>query len=186
MKKYLVLLLTLLLAAGCVLLRGPDHPDAEARGRWDSSDARQAVRTLVGEMMSSEWLERFREGHEHPPSVLLGELTNETREKIDTNALSRRLLEALRGSGEVTVTDSKELPSSGSGEENRSYERLMRMGREAGADYLLVGNLHALARRTENPERALVSYRLNFELIHITSNRKAYLGNWQIKKLVEL
>ncbi len=186
MKKYLVLLLTLMLAAGCVLLRGPGHPDADARGRWDSSDARRAVRTLVGEMMSSDWLERFREGHDHPPALLLGELTNETREEIDTDALSSRLLGALRSSGDVTVAESNELPSGESGEGDRSYERLMRIGREAGADYLLVGNLHALARRTENPERALVSYRLNLELIDITSNRKAYIGNWQIKKLVEL
>lgn len=77
MKKYLLLMLALLLAGGCVILRGPGHPDADARGRWDRFDARRAA-------------------------------------------------------------------------------------------------------------SALVSYRLNLELIHITSNRKAYIGNWQIKKLVEL
>lgn len=185
--RYLVTALTLMIllqASGCNILRKADHPQAEANGRWDRSDARRAARQLSGEMLEGEWITRHREEHRARPVIIVGNIRNETGEAIDTRAITNRLLEALRRSGDLSLKrlDASEEESQG----RTSYNLLRQAGERSGADYMLIGNINALARQTDRPGQALVSYRLNVELVHIETNRKAFIGSWGIRKAVEI
>lgn len=185
--RYLVTALTLMIllqASGCNILRKADHPQAEANGRWDRSDARRAARQLSGEMLEGEWITRHREEHRARPVIIVGNIRNETGEGIDTRAITNRLLEALRRSGDLSLKrlDASEEESQG----RTSYNLLRQAGERSGADYMLIGNINALARQTDRPGQALVSYRLNVELVHIETNRKAFIGSWGIRKAVEI
>lgn len=180
----LMLMLMLLQTSGCHILRRADHPQAEANGRWDRSDARRAARQLTGELLDGEWISRHREEHRARPVLIVGNIRNETGEAIDTGAITNRLMDALRRSGDLSLERFDT-----SGEENRSgtsYSLLRRAGERSGADYMLIGNINALARKTDRPGQALVSYRLNLELVHIETNRKAFIGSWGIRKAVEI
>ena len=56
-------------------------------------------------------------------------------------------------------------------------------GEELGADFMLQGSINTISDRVEGKE--VKYYQVNLELIDIQSQRKAWIGEKKIKKLVK-
>jgi PBP1b-binding outer membrane lipoprotein LpoB len=65
-----------------------------------------------------------------------------------------------------------------------SLESVKAMGRELGADLMLIGNMSSITDQSLNKRQKAVFYTVNMELIDIETNQKKWFGNKKIKKIV--
>ena len=81
----------------------------------------------------------------------------------------------------VAEIDTEAAPSSGAA--NASEATAKAEGEELGADFMLQGSINTISDRVEGKE--VKYYQVNLELIDIQSQRKAWIGEKKIKKLVK-
>ena len=62
-------------------------------------------------------------------------------------------------------------------------ETLSRLGEETGADFMLQGTITSTIDAIEG--RRSIFYQINLELISIETNEKVWIGEKEIKKLIE-
>jgi hypothetical protein len=55
-------------------------------------------------------------------------------------------------------------------------------GQEQGADYMLIGTINTI--RDEVKGTAVMYYQVNLELVSLSNNVKAWIGEKQIKKVI--
>jgi PBP1b-binding outer membrane lipoprotein LpoB len=66
---------------------------------------------------------------------------------------------------------------------NASEKTRSEMGRETGADFMLKGTINAIVDAIDG--KAAVSYQIHLNLIDMKNNVKVWIGEKQIKKIVE-
>jgi len=59
------------------------------------------------------------------------------------------------------------------------------MAQEIGADYMVLGTISSNVQETLKGDKISLFYTVNLELINIEKNLKAWLGEKEIKKIVE-
>jgi PBP1b-binding outer membrane lipoprotein LpoB len=64
-----------------------------------------------------------------------------------------------------------------------SAETMKRLGQELGADFYLGGVITSVLDAKEGEK--VVFYKVNLELINIETNEKVWIGDKQIKKVIE-
>ena len=65
---------------------------------------------------------------------------------------------------------------------NASDESMKGPGQEAGADFMLKGSLNTIVDQADG--KKVVFYQTNLELIDMSTNRKAWIGEKKIKKII--
>lgn len=188
----LVLLIAALSACSPALKVNRVDPDTQTdlSGKWNDTDARMVSEEMISDVLSKAWYENFREQNEgENPVVIVGTVRNETMEHIDTKVFTKEIERAFINSGMVDVVASSE--ERGEIRQERaeqqsfaSLESVKAMGRELGADLMLIGNVSSITDRTLNKRQTAVFYTVNMELIDIETNRKMWFGNKKIKKVI--
>lgn len=158
-------------------------------GQWNDTDSRLVAEEMIGDVLSRTWVQDFRLRHSgKAPVVIVGTVRNRSDEHINTRTFVKNLERELINSGEVDF-----VAASGEREDIRaerqdqaaysSEETAKEEGQEIGADFMLYGSINTITDRIEGKQ--VKYYQVNLELSHIETNRKVWIGEKKIKKVVK-
>ncbi|HKW36268.1 MAG TPA: penicillin-binding protein activator LpoB [Burkholderiales bacterium] len=157
-------------------------------GGWNDTDSRLVSQEMIQDSLSRPWLQEFRgRAGQNRPAVIVGEVRNLSHEHINTNTFTLEMERALINSGKVDFVASKQ-ERQGVRDERKDQDLNARedtrnaMGRELGADFMLTGSINTIV--DPNGSEQLLYYQVNMTLISLADNRKVWVGQKDIKKLV--
>jgi uncharacterized protein (TIGR02722 family) len=193
-KIFVLLLVIVLMAfAGCAttpkIERTAVETTIDVSGRWNDTDSRMVSEAMIADCLNRPWLNSFvssRQGRR--PDVIVGRVVNKSHEHINVQTFIKDLEMALINSGRVNFVASK-TERTGVREEREdmavhaSDESMKGPGQEAGADYMLIGSLNSIT--DEAGGKKVVYYQVNLELVDMSNNRKAWVGQKEIKKFIK-
>ncbi|HUL93355.1 MAG TPA: penicillin-binding protein activator LpoB [Burkholderiales bacterium] len=157
-------------------------------GGWNDTDSRMVSQEMIQDSLSRAWLQEFRgRPGQTRPAVIVGEVRNLSHEHINTNTFTLDLERALINSGKVDFVATKQ-ERQGIRDERKDQDLNAReetrnaMGRELGADFMLTGTINTIV--DPNGSEQLLFYQVNMTLISLKDNRKVWVGQKDIRKLV--
>ena len=157
-------------------------------GRWNDTDSRLVAEEMIMDSLSRPWIDNFYEDEDRSPVLIVGSIRNRSSEHIDTQIFTKDIERELINSGLVEfVASSGERDALREEREDQqsqaSLESMKRLGQETGADYMMIGTISSVTDQVDGVKAVL--YQVDMELIHIETNRKAWIGSKEIKKIVE-
>ena len=174
MHKFFLLLIIVLLAAGCSVTTREVTPDEKViyDEGYHFSDKKAIVADMVQSLLSKHPLVRATE---RPVLIAYG-IANRTSEHISTSGISDDIRQALVNSGRVRMVNESQRKNI---EAETSYQyggsvaaetRILK-ARQVGAEYMLSGTLRSIRKNEEQQfrlkKRTLQYYSLNMELTDI-------------------
>jgi uncharacterized protein (TIGR02722 family) len=181
-----------MLYAGCggggkVVSRIEPDKAIDLSGDWNDTDSRLVAEEMISDVLARPWLADFKGEKKRTPDVIVGTVRNRTDEHIQTVAFIKNLEKELINSGRVTFVANKEERTEVRDEradqqENATRESMKKFQQEAGADFMLRGDITTIVDQ-EGGEKVKY-YQVNLELVNIETNRKAWIGEKKIKKYV--
>jgi penicillin-binding protein activator len=185
-----LVLLALVAASGCAtkVERLDESKTVDLSGGWNDTDSRMVSQEMIQDSLSRPWLQEFRpRPGQSRPAVIIGEVRNLSHEHINTNTFTLDLERALLNSGKVDFVATKQ-ERQGIRDERKDQDLNARedtrnaMGKELGADFMLTGTINTIV--DPNGDEQLLYYQVNMTLISLSDNRKVWVGQKDIKKLV--
>jgi uncharacterized protein (TIGR02722 family) len=157
-------------------------------GRWNDTDAQQVAEAMISDVLSRPWLSDFNMAEGRKPVVIVGEVRNRSDEHIETLVFTKSLERELINSGKVRfVAGAAERGAVRSEKLDQQMEAsentMKRLGQETGADFYLGGVITSVTDAVDG--QRVVFYKVNLELINVESSEKVWIGDKQIKKVVE-
>lgn len=184
---------TILILAGC---SGPSvevsrvDPDEEIAltDRWNATDSRMVSQTMIQDMVSFPWYNRFVAEHGREPVVVVHSVRNRSHEHIEVNTFINDIRRAMLMTGDLDFV------ASGDERDEIREERLQQemhaspdsiaaMGQELGADFALTGEINSFVDTLDG--NRVTSYQVDMRLINIETTRDVWLGTERIQKLQE-
>lgn len=163
------------------------NPDSQSdlSGNWNDTDARMVAEDMTADILSAAWLQNV-----DLPVLIVGEIKNNTTEHIRTDIFIKELERAIVNSQKVEIVADPDQRNQIIAERDHqqqyaSYESAASVAQELGADYMLVGGIEANIDKNLDGTQVAKFYTVNLELINVESNRKAWIGNKKIKKMIE-
>lgn len=188
-----ILIVMVFALAGCQssysVTRLASDRDLDLSGNWNDTDIRQVSEALVSSSLKSGWITQFRMKHAgQNPVVIVGTFINRSSEHIDTAIIAKRYEIELINSGSVDLVADQAFRASVRQErEEQQYfaseETAKALGREIGADYLLQGSVRSVLDQRGNTR--VRTYYVAAELIDIETNRKVWVGEETVKKMIQ-
>jgi uncharacterized protein (TIGR02722 family) len=144
---------------------------------------------MIAACLSGVWVNEFNKSSGRTPTVIVGTIKNNTYEHINPDLFVAELQKALINSGKVNFVANKEERIDVRDERadqaagNTEPSTISAKGHETGADFMLKGSINAVADAVKG--KHLMFYQANLELIDMKTNQKRWIGQKEIKKLVE-
>jgi hypothetical protein len=156
-------------------------------GDWNDTDSRQVSKTMIKDVLTQPWLEKFISANNKQPVVIVGRIKNRSHEHINVQTFIKDIERSLINSGEVEfVASSKERGQIRDERKdqarNASFETQKGPGAEIGADFMLIGTISSIIDKVGGKQ--VKFYQVNLELIDLADNRKVWIGEKKIKKAV--
>ena len=194
MKK--ILFLCLAVAALCLVscsssrtvTRVSSDTQMDLSGRWNDTDSRLVAETMISDVLRRPWLSNFTSAEGRNPVVIIGDVQNRSSEHIEILVFTKSLERELINSGKVRFVAS-DAERQGVRQERMnqqieaSPETMKRLGQETGADFYLGGVITSVTDRIDGLRT--VFYKVNLELINMETNDKVWIGDHEIKKVIE-
>lgn len=157
-------------------------------GRWNDTDSRLVSEEMIKDALDRPWLENYRTGRGKLPVVIVGTVKNLSHEHINVQTFVKDLERSLINSGRVEFVAAKgereELREERKDQAVHSAEETAKaMGEETGADFMLKGSINTIMDKVEG--KAVMFYQVNLELMDLQSNKKVWIGDKKIKKLIK-
>lgn len=176
--------------AGTSVSRVASSTSTDLSGRWNNNDAELVAKEMMQEMMSSNWISKFKESEDRDPVLIVGKIRNESMEHIDSDVFTKDIERELVNSGEVNFvasqTERKQVRQEIKEQQAfASYESMKSMAQELGADFMMIGNISSIMDQNSSGSKQSVFYSVNLELIRVETNQKVWIGNKKIKKIVD-
>lgn len=195
MMKKLVILTAIsisLLFTGCQTVstqRVDSGEVTDVGSKWNDTDSKLVADEMIQDVLSRPWLRKFqRKNNDNNPNVIIGKVRNKSHEHINVKTFVRNLEKALLNSGEVEfVADKKEREqireerfdqASNASEDTAKFD-----GEEIGADFMLIGELNSIVNKDGG--KSVKFYQVNLTLIDLERNKKVWIGEKKIKKLLK-
>lgn len=190
MKKLLLALFAATFVFACApsVKRVETNLVKDVGGGWNDTDAQMVAQEMITDCLQAGWYNRFLTRNGKEPTVIVGTVTNNTMEHINTAVFVEEIQRALINSAKVDFVAS----ASERGEvrterleqdEFASEETRKAFGKEVGADFMLSGTLNSVVDKAGS--KAVVFYQVNMKLINIETNQIVWNGQKQIKKYVK-
>jgi len=184
-----ILSVVILSACGSTKVQRLDSSETvDLSGAWNDSDSRMTAETMVADVLNRPWINRHVSQKGKPPTVIVGSIKNLTHEHINTNTFVSDIERELINSGMVEFVASAN--QRGDIREERKDQDLNSTeatrnaaGQEIGADYMLTGQINTII--DANASTQVRYYQVDLTLISMADNRKVWVGQEKIKKLVE-
>lgn len=179
------------LLAGCSAAPKVERVGAEEvtdlSGDWNDTDSRLVAEEMVRDSLSRAWLMRFHTEQRRPPVVIVGEVRNLSHEHINVQTFVKDMERALINSGEVEFVASRtergEVREERRDQElNAREETRKAAGMETGADFMLQGTINTIIDAVQGTQAKY--YQVDLTLVSMTDNRKVWVGQKKIKKIV--
>ena len=193
MRRYVVFFLvcTALVIAGCAgsVKRVETTEIIDLSGRWNDTDSRLVSEEMIKDCINRPWIQRFTDKYGGKlPVVIVGTVRNRSHEHINVETFTKDLERALINSGEVDFVAAKgereELREERKEQAKHSSEETAKaFGEELGADFMLKGTINTILDKIEG--KAVIFYQVNLELMDLETNRKVWIGDKKIKKLIK-
>ncbi|NLZ77443.1 MAG: penicillin-binding protein activator LpoB [Spirochaetales bacterium] len=189
----IIMLLSLVVFTACQssysVSRVSSDKDLDLSGNWNDTDIRLVSEALVQSSLKGGWINQFRmKNVGRNPVVIVGTFINRSSEHIDTAIIAKRYEMELINSGKVDMVADQNFRASVRQErEEQQYfaseESAKALGKEIGADFLLQGAVRSVLDQKGNTR--VRTYYVSAELIDIETNRKVWLGEETIKKVIQ-
>ncbi len=187
---WLVAAALILGCAGPKVKRTEVDETIDLSGRWNDTDSRLVAEEMIHDCLSRPWLKQFKSDRSHKnPVVIVGTVLNRSHEHINTQVFVKNLERALINSGQVDFVASKEERKELREEKADQLKGFTdeatakSISEETGADFMLKGSINSV--KDEIKGKYVILYQANLELIHLETNKKAWIGEKQIKKYVK-
>lgn len=185
------MVLAVALLAGCgaskTVTRVEPDQAIDLSGDWNDTDSRLVAEEMIKDVLGRPWLGEFKGDKKHAPVVIVGTVRNRTSEHIATTAFIKNLERELINSGRVDFVANKEERTEVREErtdqqEFSSAETLKKFQQETGADFMLRGDITSIIDAEGGTQ--VKYYQVNLELVNIETNKKAWIGEKKLKKVV--
>ena len=186
-----IMVLALSILSGCgaskTVTRVEPDEQIDLSGDWNDTDSRLVAEEMIKDVLGRPWLAEFKGDKKRTPVVIVGTVRNRTAEHIATTAFIKNLERELINSGRVDFVANKEERQEVRDErtdqqEFSSAETLKKFQQETGADFMLRGDITSIIDAEGGQQ--VKYYQVNLELVNIETNRKAWIGEKKLKKLV--
>ncbi|GAB4320894.1 MAG: hypothetical protein Kow0074_11520 [Candidatus Zixiibacteriota bacterium] len=192
-SKSVIVLMTILAlgilgcSSGKVVTRVDAGEQIDLSGRWNDTDSRMVAEAIITDCLNHPWIGEFMRSEGDKPVVIVGSIRNKTQEHIPVATFVNDIERALINSGDAEVVASAAEREDIRAERrdqriNASPETLKEMGRELGADFMMIGEINQIID-SEGGEKVSF-YQADMQLIDIETNRKVWLGQEKIKKYI--
>lgn len=190
-KNRLAVLMVLMLAfAGCstAVTRMDAGEVKDLSGAWNDTDSQQVSEEMIKDVLNRTWLGEFTSTQNRQQAVIVGEVTNLSHEHINVNTFVADMERALINSDKVqfvaSSTERQEIRGERKDQDLNASEATRKpMGQEKGADFMLKGTINTIIDASGKTQ--LRFYQVDLTLISLADNRKVWVGQKKIKKLVE-
>jgi penicillin-binding protein activator len=189
-KKAALLVVLALSVAGCgTEVKRMDAAEVkDLSGAWNDTDSQQVSEEMIRDVMARAWLSEFTRTKKRQPAVIVGEVRNLSHEHINVNTFVSDLERAMINSDKVqfvaSSTEREEIRGERKDQDvNASEDTRKAMGQEKGADFMLKGTINTIIDASGSTQ--LRYYQVDLTLISLVDNRKVWVGQKKIKKLVE-
>ena len=190
MRIYWAVILSSLLVAGCgtKVTRIDVDETVDLSGAWNDTDSRLVAEELIADALSHPWTLNFAGQSGRAPVVIVGTVRNFSHEHINMNTFVADMERALVNSGRVEFVASSdergEIREERTDQDlNASEETRNEAGQETGADFMLKGQINTIV--DVEGDKQVRYYQVDLTMISLADNRKVWLGQKKIKKLVE-
>ncbi len=185
----LAIFISLLVSAcGTQVKRVDVDKSIDLSGAWNDTDSRMVSEEMIRDMLERPWFRNYTRRHNSPPAVIVGEIRNLSHEHINVKTFIADIERAMINSGQVNFVASsnerREIREERKDQDiNASEATRKAMGREMGADFMLKGSINTIIDMEGKTQ--LRYYQVDLTLISLADNRKVWLGQKKIKKLVK-
>jgi uncharacterized protein (TIGR02722 family) len=176
--------------AGCgtKVTRIDANETVDLSGSWNDTDSRLVAEEMITDALSHPWTSNFSGQTGRAPAVIVGTVRNFSHEHINMKTFIADIERALINSGRVEFVASSEERGEIRAERkdqdlNASEETRKEAGQEVGADFMLQGQINTIIDAEDDEQ--VRYYQVDLTLISLADNRKVWLGQKKIKKLVE-
>jgi len=185
----IILSVVVLSACGSTSVQRMDSKETiDLSGAWNDSDSRMTAETMVTDVLNRPWINRHVSQKGKSPTVIVGNIKNLSHEHINTNTFVSDIERELINSGLIEFVASAN--QRGEIREERKDQDLNATdatrnaaGQEIGADFMLTGQINTII--DTNDSQQVRYYQVDLTLISLADNRKVWVGQEKIKKLVE-
>lgn len=185
-----ILLLCALFSGGCAtsVERVEADKTIDLSGAWNDTDSQLVSAEMIKDVMSRAWLDEFTRASKRQPAVIVGEVRNLSHEHINVNTfvsdLEREMINSNRVQFVASSTERQEIREERKDQDlNASEATRKAMGAEKGADFMLKGTINTIIDASGSTQVRF--YQVDLTLISLVDNRKVWVGQKKIKKLVE-
>ena len=181
----------LILASGCAgtkVKRVETNQKIDLSGTWNDYDATLVSQEMIKDCLQKPWLIEFTAKQNRHPVVIVGYVSNRSYEHINTEIFIKNLEKELLNSGKIVFVASPDERDQIRAERhdqqqgNTLEETIKKIGRERGADFMLIGSLNSVKDAVKG--KSVIFYQANLELVNLESNEKVWIGQKEIKKYV--
>jgi len=190
MRVYRAIILASLLAAGCStkVTRMDVNETVDLSGAWNDTDSRLVADEMIRDALAHPWTSNFAGEKGRAPTVIVGTVRNLSHEHINVNTFVADMERALINSGRVEFVASSnergEIREERKDQDlNATEDTRNAAGQEVGADFMLNGQINTIVD-AEGDEQVRY-YQVDLTMISLANNKKVWLGQKKIKKLVE-
>jgi penicillin-binding protein activator len=142
-------------------------------GEWNDVDADLVARAMIDECLKSQWAEQWAAAHGGKKPVLrLYPILNRTTAYIDYRYFTKQIEAALVASGRLDVVAGTAVEADPEAPPP-----------EAPADFQLTGSI--LSQEDTDGQRELRAYLTSIEIIETATQKKAWVGQKRIRKLIQ-
>ena len=189
-KSAAVLVALAWLVSGCAtsVERVDVNQQIDLSGAWNDTDSQLVSAEMMQDVLNRVWLDEFTRSQKRQPAVIVGEVRNLSHEHINVNTFVADLERSLINSGRVqfvaSSTERQEIRDERKDQDLHAREATCKaMGEEQGADFMLKGTINTIIDASGKTQ--LRYYQVDLTLISLADNRKVWVGQKKIKKLVE-
>lgn len=188
--KILVIIFAAMLFSGCStsVERVDSGSTIDLSGAWNDSDSRMVAEEMIQDALSRPWISDFTSRTGERPAVIVGSVRNLSHEHINLRTFVADIERELVNSGRVDFVASKDERGEIRDERldqdlNARDDTRNAAGQELGADFMLTGQINTII--DAEGKQQVRFYQVDLTLISMADNRKVWLGQKKIKKLVK-
>lgn len=190
MPKFLVYALLFFLA-GCQtrqVTRIDPATQVDLSGRWNDTDSRKVADQMIYDLFESTRFKHYAEAKNAKPVILVGTIRNKTSEHIDADNFVKKFEVVIHNSNVADLVESSGFRDQLRVERLEQQEfadpaTVKRMGKEAGADLMLFGEI--TSETDSNNNRRVVNYITTLFLTDVETSKRIWYGQNEIKKYVK-
>ncbi len=186
-----VLAISLLTLTDCTkrtITRVSPDKQIDLSGNWNDTDSKLVAQEMIKDALGRPWRETYFNKKGKKPTVIVGIVTNKSSEHIEADVFIKDVEKEFINSGKIRVVQNSEFREKVRAEradqgQYASPETAKKWGKEMGADFMMFGTINSITD-VYNKKRTTF-YKVNLELTDMETNEIVWIGDREIKKLIQ-